>query len=155
MCHAIFVTTGFLYQLIKVFLDQNNVNILIDNDYFWSLQVQSVTQYVNLTLLSRLLNQITWTLGTQIRRKYYTIKNFYETIAYFIILTHFIVNSIMNVSWSNRAIKLDVHYSTCAIMFWLVPGFSQKNLGYFQNVFFSITMKIKLKSTLYFDFCFV
>lgn len=64
-----------------IFLDQKNVNILIDNDYFWSLQVESVTQYVNLTLLSRLLNQITCTLGTQIRRKYYTIKNFYETIA--------------------------------------------------------------------------
>ena len=62
-----------------IFLDQKNVNILIDNDYFWSLQVESVTQYVNLTLLSRLLNQITCTLGTQIRRN--TIKNFYETIA--------------------------------------------------------------------------
>jgi len=37
----------------------------------------------------------------------------------------------------------------------LVPGFSPKKLGYFQNIFFLIEIKIKLKSTLYFDFCFV
>ena len=36
----------------------------------------------------------------------------------------------------------------CAIKFWLAPGFSPKN-KYFQN-FFSIEMKIKLKSTEYF-----
>ena len=36
----------------------------------------------------------------------------------------------------------------------MIPGFSPKNLGYFQNIFFSIEMIIKLKSTLYFDFCF-
>ena len=51
--------------------------------------------------------------------------------------------------------KLVAHYTTFAIKFWLVPWFSSKNLGYFQNIFFSIEMKIKLKSTLYFDFCFV
>ena len=33
----------------------------------------------------------------------------------------------------------------------MVAGFSQKKLGYFKNIFFSIGNKIKLKSTLYFD----
>ena len=33
------------------------------------------------------------------------------------------------------------------------PWIYSKNLGYFQTVFFQL--KIKLKSTLYFDFCFV
>ena len=32
----------------------------------------------------------------------------------------------------------------------MVPGFAPKNLGYVQNIFFSIEMKIKLKSTLFF-----
>ena len=31
----------------------------------------------------------------------------------------------------------------------MVAGFSQKKLGYFKNIFFSIENKIKLKSTLY------
>ena len=41
-------------------------------------------------------------------------------------------------------VKLAVHYGTCAIKFWLVPGFFPKKI-----------MKINLKSTLYFDFCLV
>jgi len=36
----------------------------------------------------------------------------------------------------------------------LVPGFSPKNLEYFQNIFL-IEIKLKLKSILHFDFCFV
>ena len=49
-------------------------------------------------------------------------------------------------------VKLVVHYSTCAIKFWLVPGFSQKRFRIFPKFFFSIEMKIKLKSALYVDF---
>jgi len=71
---------------------------------------------------------------------------FYETIImYFIILTYFLVNFIMNVLLSNRRY----------IKFWLVPGFSSKKFRKFPKYYFSIEMKIKLKSTLYFDFCFV
>jgi len=30
---------------------------------------------------------------------------------------------------------------------WLVPGFSPKNVVYYQNIFFSIEIKIKMKSS--------
>ena len=39
-------------------------------------------------------------------------------------------------------VKLALHYySTCAIKFWLVSGFSPKKLGYFQNDFFQLKWK--------------
>ena len=50
-------------------------------------------------------------------------------------------------------VKLAVDYSTCAIKFWLVPGYSPKNLGYFQIFFKRNENKIEINSTFWLFLC--
>ena len=62
---------------------------------------------------------------------------------YFIILTQFIVN-LLRTCYKAIIVQLAEHYSTCAIKFWLVPGFSPIKIGYSQNIFFNWNEKIEI-----------
>jgi len=61
------------------------------------------------------------------------------------------MNKMNKMNQMNKMNKINKMNIRVLKSFDLVPGFSPINLGYFQNIFFSIEIKIKLKTNSHFD----